>query len=120
MYTVQVTDFGLAKVDPNAAPGATQRNPTATVVAVRWAAPEVLCEQPLWSEKSDVWAFGVTVWEVFSNGAEPYSDMTDEQVIRHVKKGGCVVCPLALHPRPQSCAHICLRDALSQYVEHVF
>ena len=42
------------------------------VLAVRWAAPEVLVAPSAWaapwSEKSDVWAFGVCGWQVFCDG----------------------------------------------------
>jgi hypothetical protein len=41
--------------------------------------PQVILKQQ-WSEKSDVWSFGVTMWEIFSNGAEPYADMDGVQV----------------------------------------
>jgi hypothetical protein len=39
---------------------------------VRWASPEILAASAAWaapwSEKSDVWSFGCTVWQVFSFG----------------------------------------------------
>ncbi|KAI6232330.1 Tyrosine-protein kinase [Aphelenchoides besseyi] len=39
---------------------------------LRWLAPEVFREQ-LCSFASDVWAFGVVVWEIFTNASEPYA-----------------------------------------------
>ena len=46
---------------------------------VRWMAPESL-ERGEWTEKSDVWAFGVTMWEVFSNAALPFEYVTSDEV----------------------------------------
>ncbi|KAL8609085.1 hypothetical protein ACOMHN_030426 [Nucella lapillus] len=42
-------------------------------VAAKWAAPEILQENPA-TERSDVWAYGVTLWELFSMGQSPYPD----------------------------------------------
>ena len=42
-----------------------------------WLAPECL-SQHLFSHKSDIWAFGVTLWETFTYGAEPVTN-TDDQ-----------------------------------------
>lgn len=42
-----------------------------TSIPVRWLALESL-KQNLYSFKSDVWAFAVTLWEMFSFGATPY------------------------------------------------
>ncbi|RCN45278.1 SH2 domain protein, partial [Ancylostoma caninum] len=44
-------------------------------IAVKWQAPEVLRDRNF-SLKSDVWSFGVLMWEVYSDGAEPYGGMT--------------------------------------------
>jgi serine/threonine protein kinase len=40
--------------------------------AVRWSAPELLRTGPVFSLKSDVWSFGVLLWECFSGGRLPY------------------------------------------------
>ncbi|XP_048732970.1 inactive tyrosine-protein kinase 7-like [Ostrea edulis] len=51
---------------------------------LRWAAPEVLLRND-YSTKSDVWAYGVFMWEVFSLGELPYPTLADEDVIRKLK-----------------------------------
>ncbi|PIC43573.1 hypothetical protein B9Z55_004256 [Caenorhabditis nigoni] len=61
---VKIIDFGLAKHGLIFNLGATQKIPQ------KWLAPEV---KKTWtfSAKSDTWAFGVTIWEIYHNGAEP-------------------------------------------------
>ncbi|CAD6187090.1 unnamed protein product [Caenorhabditis auriculariae] len=60
---------------------------------IRWMAPEVLKEQ-LFSAKSDVWAFGVVLFEIFSLGKVPYSGMDNSEVITSVRNGGTMKKPL--------------------------
>ncbi|EKX33115.1 hypothetical protein GUITHDRAFT_45697, partial [Guillardia theta CCMP2712] len=54
---------------------------------VRYMPPESM-KKGRCSEKSDVWAFGVTCWEILTLGKTPYSNMTDDTVIRYVCGGG--------------------------------
>ena len=56
------------------------------ILPVRWMSIE--CFYGKFSQKSDVWAFGVTTWEIFSLAMEqPYNDMSDKQVVDDALKG---------------------------------
>ena len=55
-------------------------------VPVRWMPPEALLRRR-WSEKSDVWSFGVLLWELWSAALVPYSFIGAEEVARRVCDG---------------------------------
>ena len=57
-------------------------------IALRWAAPEAL-QHEKFSTASDVWAWGVTVWEIFACGmSEPYGDIGLGEVGAFIRGGG--------------------------------
>ena len=62
-------------------------------MALRWAAPEALANDRF-SVASDVWAYGVTVWEIFSAGVDPYSECGLAEVGAFVKSGGRLKLPM--------------------------
>ncbi|GMH37065.1 hypothetical protein BSKO_04938 [Bryopsis sp. KO-2023] len=105
--TVKVSDFGLAKY---VSPGISSSSNILQHLPVRWIPPEVMRKQE-WSEKSDVWAFGVTMWEIFSNSREPYAAEwpSDEDVVRHVIDGRRLAkpenCPEAMYHMMLECWH---------------
>ncbi len=58
------------------------------LIPLRWMPPEAVLEDEI-SIKSDVWAYGVFVWEVFTLGDLPYKALMDEDVIKALKAGQC-------------------------------
>jgi serine/threonine protein kinase len=62
---------------------------------IRWLAPEIY-DMFKFNEKTDVWACGIVMIEIFSNGRVPYNTMNNDQVIEYVKDGNtlsCLECP---------------------------
>ncbi|XP_053599836.1 tyrosine-protein kinase Btk isoform X1 [Plodia interpunctella] len=79
---VKVADFGLARYvldDQYTITGGTK-------FPIKWAPPEVL-NYTRFSSKSDVWAFGVLMWEVFTCGKVPYGRMKNCEVVEMVQRG---------------------------------
>ncbi len=65
---------------------------------VRWMAKE--CFYGKFSTKSDVWAFGVTMWEIFTLAKDiPYEDMQDEELMVDVTQKH----PRTLLAKPTNC-----------------
>nr|XP_010601066.2 ephrin type-B receptor 6-like [Loxodonta africana] len=52
---------------------------------LRWAAPEVIAHGKH-TTFSDVWSFGIVMWEVMSYGERPYWDMSDQEVLNAVEQ----------------------------------
>ena len=59
---------------------------------VRWTAPEAIAHGHF-STKSDVWSFGVLLWEIMTHGKMPYSTMTNSQVREELQQGYRMPCP---------------------------
>ena len=60
--------------------------PSAAIVAIRWTAPEAAMYNR-WSTKSDVWSFGVLLYEVITYGCPPYPGMLDSRVLEQLEQG---------------------------------
>ncbi|XP_064397081.1 tyrosine-protein kinase Mer-like [Halichondria panicea] len=77
---VKVGDFGLARdIYSNDYYRANQ----GTKIPVKWMAPETL-HDAISNEKTDVWSFGVTCWEVFSLGRGPYPGIQNQDMLKHI------------------------------------
>eukprot|EP00127_Corallochytrium_limacisporum_P004023 Clim_evm72s156 gene=Clim_evmTU72s156 len=81
---VKITDFGMSKT--MAAEDTNYYQSRQAMLPVRWLAPECL-ERRKFSNKSDVWAYGVTVWEIYSRATRPYQGKTNLQVFEFLKGG---------------------------------
>ena len=82
-YLVKISDFGMSK---SLYGSHYYRIHGRFALPVRWMSYE--CFYGKFSQKSDVWAFGVTMWEIFSLAKEqPYNDMSDKQLVEDALKG---------------------------------
>ena len=82
-YLVKISDFGMSR---SLYDSHYYRIHGYFVLPVRWMAFE--CFYGKFSQKSDVCAFGVTMWEIFALAKEqPYNDMSDQQVVENALKG---------------------------------
>jgi len=66
-----------------------------TKFPIKWAPPEVL-NYTRFSSKSDVWAYGVLMWEVFTCGKMPYGRLKNTEVVERVQRG-------IILERPKAC-----------------
>ena len=105
-YLVKISDFGMSK---SLYGSHYYRIHGHFALPVRWMSYE--CFYGKFSQKSDVWAFGVTMWEIFSLAKEqPYNDMSDKQVVEDALKGKNRIllarpdkCPLEVYMIMQKC-----------------
>ncbi|XP_050787147.1 ephrin type-A receptor 8 isoform X2 [Gopherus flavomarginatus] len=100
----KVSDFGLSRIledDPYAA-----YTTTGGKIPIRWTAPEAIAYRTF-SSASDVWSYGVVMWEVLAYGERPYWNMTNRDVINSVEEGyrlpAPMGCPTALHQLMLDC-----------------
>ncbi len=56
------------------------------VIPYKWAAPESIAFG-MFSSKSDVWSFGVLLWELFTKGMTPYLGLGNLEAVEKVKTG---------------------------------
>ncbi|XP_070538021.1 tyrosine-protein kinase HTK16-like [Ptychodera flava] len=80
---------------------------------VKWYAPESIY-YGTFSHSSDVWSFGVTLWEMYSFGDQPYGDMMGAQVIQLLEEGKRLVrtpnCPMKTYDIMKQCWSMNPRD----------
>ncbi|XP_053724128.1 macrophage-stimulating protein receptor isoform X1 [Synchiropus splendidus] len=95
-YTVKVADFGMARDVFDKEYYSVQDHRKAKL-PVKWMAIESLQTQKFTS-KSDVWSFGVLMWEMLTRGASPYPEVDPYDVTHYLLKGRRL-------PQPQYCPH---------------
>ncbi|XP_075060914.1 megakaryocyte-associated tyrosine-protein kinase isoform X5 [Mixophyes fleayi] len=86
----KISDFGLSK--SKFLPDDQNRLP------IKWTAPEALHHNKF-SSRSDVWSFGILLWEIFSYGRAPYPKMCVKEVAEEVQNGYRM-------ESPENCHHV--------------
>jgi hypothetical protein len=84
----KLADFGLSKVRVESSRSqAYAQSSNKSVGTIPWMAPECFGIRPKYSEKSDMYAYGMVLWELISRRM-PYEDVTDANEIREAVKSG--------------------------------
>ncbi|KFV11596.1 Tyrosine-protein kinase ZAP-70, partial [Pterocles gutturalis] len=89
-HYAKISDFGLSKA--LGADDSYYKARTAGKWPLKWYAPECILYHKF-SSKSDVWSYGVTMWEAFSYGQKPYKKMKGPEVISFIEQGKRMDCP---------------------------
>ncbi|XP_039202731.1 insulin receptor-like [Crotalus tigris] len=101
--TVKIGDFGMTR---DIYETDYYRKGGKGLLPVRWMAPESL-KNGVFTACSDVWSFGVVLWEISSLAEQPYQGLSNEQVLKFVMDGGCLEwpenCSERLHNLMQMC-----------------
>uniref|UniRef100_A0A8D0GIZ2 Tyrosine-protein kinase n=1 Tax=Sphenodon punctatus TaxID=8508 RepID=A0A8D0GIZ2_SPHPU len=100
---LKISDFGMSRQEETGIYDATGGM---RQVPVKWTAPEAL-NYGRYSSESDVWSFGILLWEAFSLGATPYPALTNQQTREAIEHGVRLerpeLCPKELHQLMQRC-----------------
>ncbi|XP_020797355.1 insulin-like growth factor 1b receptor isoform X2 [Boleophthalmus pectinirostris] len=91
-FTVKIGDFGMTR---DIYETDYYRKGGKGLLPVRWMSPESL-KDGVFTTYSDVWSFGVVLWEIATLAEQPYQGLSNEQVLRFVMEGG-------LLEKPQNC-----------------
>lgn len=94
-HYAKISDFGLSK-----ALGADDSYYTARSAGkwpLKWYAPECINFRKF-SSRSDVWSYGVTMWEALSYGQKPYKKMKGPEVMAFIEQGKRMECPSECPP----------------------
>ncbi|KAI1731440.1 protein tyrosine kinase domain-containing protein [Ditylenchus destructor] len=91
---IKIADFGLACSTKNIP------NIMFPHFPMKWMPPESLCKSPKFSTKSDVWAFGMLMYEVFNNGLEPWPKEGNWKAVgKYIRDGKMVEMPEETPPQ---------------------
>ncbi|GBP11044.1 Tyrosine-protein kinase HTK16 [Eumeta japonica] len=90
-HQAKISDFGLSRA--LSADSSYYRASRGGKWPIKWYAPESY-NYGTFSHASDVWSYGVTLWEMFSYGKQPYGDMRGSEAIQLVEEGKRLERPL--------------------------
>ena len=86
---VKISDFGLSQ---DIYSTDYFRLGDSELLPIRWMPPEAILYAKF-TTQSDIWSFGIVLWEIFSFGVQPYFSLSNEEVVAHVRDGNVLNCP---------------------------
>ncbi|XP_023935339.2 tyrosine-protein kinase transmembrane receptor Ror [Bicyclus anynana] len=102
-FIVKISDFGLSR---DIYSSDYYRVQSKSLLPVRWMPPESILYGKFTTE-SDIWSYGVVLWEVYSYGLQPYYGYSNQEVISMVRGGELLAapsgCPAPVHALMKEC-----------------
>jgi serine/threonine protein kinase len=77
-YIAKISDFGMSRLIDSGIYSSTN-----STIPIKWSAPENL-QYGKYTSKSDVWSFGVALWELYSFGMIPYPGLGNNEVLKKI------------------------------------
>ena len=91
-------------------------NPILGKLPVKWMAPEAVFDR-MYTSQSDVWSFGILLWEIMTMGESPFKDLHVEIFLKKLSQGGYperpVECPKDIYKTMQDCWKLQPTDRLT-------
>lgn len=76
------------------------------MLPIRWMSPESIVYRKF-TVQSDIWSFGVVLWEIFTYGKQPFYELSNQEVIKEVVEGKILAqpknCPDVIYDLMQAC-----------------
>lgn len=108
--TVKIGDFGMSR---QIYTGDYYRKGNKGEMPIRWMAPESLSEG-IFTSQSDVWSYGVVIWEMMTLGLQPYAGKSNNEVMAHVLDGYTLNLPVFCPDVLASIVRLCWKWTASQ------
>ncbi|VDM46168.1 unnamed protein product [Toxocara canis] len=107
---LRICDFGLSRC-PRVVP---PKDSGSSQIPIRWMAPETLTRNPLYSTKSDIWSFGVVIYEIFTCGQKPWPDKPVKWIATKIRKGITPELPKRMPRLIREVVNICFKSDPSE------
>jgi len=108
-YMVKVADFGISRKLEDKAYYVAKNS---SQIPIKWTAPEAIKKGRKYIYASDIWSFGVVLYELFEFGKEPYHEMENKEVKRQIMKDAPMWQFLSLKDAPDGIDNL-LKDCLN-------
>jgi proto-oncogene tyrosine-protein kinase Met len=93
---VKIADFGLSRDIYEKDYYRIENN--VCKLPIKWMSPESI-DKHIFNTKTDVWSYGVLVWELFTRGKAPYLHIKNDLIFDHLNEGNRL-------PKPKYCPKV--------------